>query len=193
MELALQQKLVARLCTDRAFREEFFADPARVAAHQGLTVAAEGLATLHPEQLRQFARLLRTRRLGEAGTALPLTRRALGFRFADLFKAYAIQGPPPGGRPGEDAVGFVRHLERQQAAHPVEPAWALSLARYEAAGVTAEWLGRRRLMVRRFPHSIRRLITAFEAGGVPEGDFSGWTLAVWCCASASQKPRHWLW
>jgi hypothetical protein len=193
MELALQQKLVARLCTDRAFREEFFAAPAKVAAHQGLTVAAEGLATLHPEQLRQFARLLRTRRLGEAGTALPLTRRALGFGFADLFKAYAIQGPPPGERPGEDAVAFVDFMERQTATQPLEPAWVRSLARYEAARVEAEWLGQRKLVVRRFPHALRRLLAAFAAGGVPEGSFSGWTLAVWCCASSGRKPRHWLW
>lgn len=193
MELALQQKLVARLCTDRAFREEFFAAPAQVAAHEGLTVAAEGLASLHPEQLRQFARLLRTRRLGEAGEALPLTRRALGFRFADLFKAFAIQGLPPGEHMGEDAVAFVNFLEQQAVTQPLEPAWVRSLARYEATRVEAEWLGRRKLVVRQFPHALRRLLPAFAAGGVPEGDFSGWTLAVWCCASSGQRPRHWLW
>ena len=95
MELALQQQLVARLCTDRTFREEFFADPQKVAAHAGLTVAAEGLAQLHPEQLRQFARLLRTRRLGEVAVSLPLTRQALGPQFGESFKRYALQGPPP--------------------------------------------------------------------------------------------------
>ena len=59
MELALQQKLVARLASDREFREKFFADPARVAASEGLTVAAEALAQIHHEQLRQLARVLR--------------------------------------------------------------------------------------------------------------------------------------
>lgn len=193
MELALQQKLFVRLCTDRAFREEFFAAPAKVAAREGLTVAAEGLAELHPEQLRQFARLLRTRRLGEAGSALPLTRRALGFRFADLFKAYAIQGPPPGERAGEDAVAFVDFMQQHAATQPLEPAWVMSLARYESARVEAEWLGQRKLIVRQFPHALRRLLTAFEAGRVPEGDFSGWTLAVWGRAASGQKPGHWLW
>ncbi len=193
MELALQQKLVARLCTDRAFREEFLAAPAQIAAREGLTVAAEGLAALPPEQLRQFARLLRTRRLGEAGEALPLTRCALGFRFADLFKAFTIQGLPSGVRVGEDAVAFVRFLGQQAATQPLQPAWVLSLARYEAARVEAEWLGRRGLVVRQYPHALRRLLAACEGGRAPEGDFSGWTLAVWCCATSAQRPRHWLW
>jgi len=193
MELARQQQLFARLCTDRGFREEFFAAPAQVAAREGLTVAAEGLASLPPEQLRQFARLLRTRRLGEVGLALPLTRRVLGMRFVELFKDYAIQGPPPGERPGEDAQAFVEFLHRGAAGTPVEPAWAMSLARYEAAKVQAQWLGRRKLIMRRFPHALRRLVADMAGGAKPEGDYSGWTFAVWCCASSNQEPRHWLW
>ena len=193
MELARQQQLFARLCTDRGFREEFFAAPKQVAAREGLTVAAEGLAALHPEQLRQFARLLRTRRLAEVGMALPLTRRVLGIRFAELFKNYAIQGPPAGERAGEDAQAFVEFLHQGGAVVPPEPAWVISLARYEAAKVQAEWLGRRKLILRRFPHALRRLLADLANGVEPEGDYSGGALAVWCCMSSSQEPRHWLW
>ena len=45
MELALQQKLLARLVTERSFREQFFADPARVAAADPQTIRQ--LFTVH--------------------------------------------------------------------------------------------------------------------------------------------------
>ena len=125
MELALQQKLVAQLASDRAFRETFFADPARVAASEGLT--GEALSQSHCEQLRQFARVLQHRRLAQVGELLPLTHKALGTRFADLFHNYAIT-PPSGTRPCEDALGFVRHLKQHAATEGLEPAWSLSLA-----------------------------------------------------------------
>lgn len=191
MELALQQKLVARLATDREFREKFFADPARVAASEGLTVAAEGLAQIHQEQLRQFARLLRTRRLAQAGLRLPLTRKALGPRFADHFRNYAVNPPPAGQRPSEDAIAFAHYLEARAAEHGLEPAWALSLARYEAARIEAEWHNRR-LVVRFLPHAVRRLAELLAAGAVPEGSLRRLTLAIWWRASAASRLKHWL-
>jgi len=193
MELIRQQKLVVQLCTDHALLEEFLAAPAQVTTREGLTVGAESLAKLNPGQLRQFARLLRMRRLEEAGTALPLTRRALGHRFAELFTAYALQNPPPGKRLGQDAIAFVNYLQQSNPTKPLNPVWLMSLASYEAARVEVEWLGQRKLLVRKFPHALRRLLKAFEADGVPKGDFSGWTLAVWCSSSSGRQPRHWLW
>jgi len=191
MELALQQKLVARLATDREFREKFFADPVRVAASEGLTVAAEGLAQLHQEQLRQFARLLRTRRLAQVSLRLPLTPKALGPRFVDCFRNYAVNPPPPGRRPSEDAIAFAEHLEDHAAAPGLEPAWALSLVRYEAARIEAEWHNRR-LVVRCLPHAVRRLAELLTAGTVPEGSQRRPTLAVWWRASAASRLKHWL-
>lgn len=191
MELALQQKLVARLATDREFRERFFADPARVAANEGLTVAAEGLAQIHQEQLRQFARLLRTRRLAQAGLRLPLTRMALGLRFADHFRNYAVNPQPPGQRPSEDAIGFARFLDARAAEHSLDPAWAVSLARYEAAKIEAEWHGRR-LVVRFLPHAVRLLATLLAAGEVPPGSYRRRSPAIWWRASATSRLKHWL-
>lgn len=191
MELALQQKLVARLATDREFREKFFADPARVAASEGLTVAAEGLAQIHQEQLRQFARLLRTRRLAQVGLRLPLTRKALGPRFVDLFRNYAVNPPPAVQRPSEDAIAFARFIEAHAAEHGLEPAWALSLARYEAARLQAEWHNRR-LVIRILPHAVRRLTELLAAGAVPEGSHRRATFAIWWRASAGSRLKHWL-
>lgn len=191
MELALQQKLLARLVTDREFREQFFADPARVAAHEGLTVAAEGLAQLHHEQLRQLARLLRTRRLAQVGLRLPLTRKALGPRFADCFRNYAVNPLPPGQRPSEDAISFAQYLEGHAAERGLEPEWALSLARYEAAKIEAEWHGRR-LVVRWLPHAVKQLAALLAAGEVPPGSYERRSPAIWWRASASSRLKHWL-
>ncbi|MBI5802120.1 MAG: hypothetical protein HZA92_15525 [Verrucomicrobia bacterium] len=190
MELALQQKLVARLASDREFREKFFADPARVAASEGLTVAAEALAQIHHEQLRQLARVLRRRRLAQAGVQLPLTRKALGMRFADLFRNYAVS-PPPGKHPFEDALSFTRYLDNHAAAQGLEPKWARSLARYEAAQLEATWLGRR-LVLRCLPHAIKRLATLLAAGDVPEGSYRRLSLALWWRSSAHSRLKHWL-
>lgn len=190
MELALQQKLVARLVTDREFREQFFADPARVAASEGLTVAAESLAQIHQEQVRQLSRVLRRRRLAQVGVQLPLTRKALGTRFADLFRHYAVS-PPPGRRPFEDALAFARFLAAHAVAQPLEPHWALSLARYEAARLEATWLGRR-LLVRVLPHAVKPLAALLAAGEVPPGSYQRRSTAVWWRASAASRLRHWL-
>lgn len=190
MELARQQKLVARLAIDRAFRETFFADPSRVAASEGLTGAAEALVKIHHEQLRQLARVLRRRRLGQVGVQLPLTRKALGSRFGDLFRNYAV-APPPGTRPFEDALGFVRHLVKHASAQGLEPDWALSLARYEAAQLEATWLNRR-MVICFLPHGVGKLAALLAKGDVPPGSHRRPTLALWWRTSSRSRLKHWL-
>lgn len=190
MELALQQKLVAQLVTDREYREKFFADPARVAASQGLTVAAESLVHLHHEQVRQLARVLRRRRLTQVGIQLPLTRKALGARFADLFRNYAVT-PPPGRRSFEDALGFAEFLEQHAAAQGLDPQWSLSLVRYEAAQLEAAWLGRR-LVVRFLPHTVKKLAALLATGEVPAGSYQGFCPALWWRSSTHSRLKHWL-
>ena len=190
MELALQQKLVAQLASDRAFRETFFADPARVAPSEGLTGAGEALSQSHCEQLRQFARVLQHRRLAQVGELLPLTHKALGTRFADLFHNYAIT-PPSGMRPCEDALGFVRHLKQHAATEGLEPAWSLSLARYEAAQIEATWLDER-LVFRCLPHAVRKLSALLAVGDVPAGSYRRLSLALWWRTSTRSRLKHWL-
>lgn len=190
MELALQQKLVARLVTNREFREQFFANPARVAASEGLSVAAEALAQIQPEQVRQLARGQRRRRLAQAGVQLPLTRKALGARFADLFRNYAVT-PPPGRHPFEDALGFARYLEQHGSAPLLEPQWALSLVRYEAAQLEATWLGRR-VVFRCLPHAVKQLAALLAVGDVPAGSYRRLSPALWWRASAHGRLKHWL-
>ena len=176
MELALQQKLVARLASDRAFREKFFADPARVAASEGLSLAAEALVQIHQEQLRQLARVLRRRRLAQVGVQLPLTRKALGARFADLFRNYAVS-PAPGQHPYEDALGFARHLEQHAAT--------------QGLVLEATWLGRR-LVLRCLPHAVKQLAALLAVGDVPAGSYQRFSPALWWRASGSSRLKHWL-
>jgi hypothetical protein len=188
MELARQQKLIARLAIDRAFRETFFADPARVAANEGLTGAAEALVKIHHEQLRQLTRVLRRRRMAQVGEQLPLTRKALGSHFADLFRNYAVT-PPPGTRPFEDALGFARHLGKQASSQGLDPSWALSLARYEAAHLEATWTNRR-LVVCFLPHGVKKLAALLATGDAPPGSYRRLTLAVWWRATSKSRLAH---
>ncbi|MEN9575999.1 MAG: hypothetical protein RL514_3854 [Verrucomicrobiota bacterium] len=189
MELALQQKLVARLVTDRAFREKFFADPARVAASEGLTVAAESLAQIQPEQVRLLTRVHRRRRLAQAGMQLPLTRKALGARFADLFRNYAVT-PPPGKHPFEDALGFAAYLAANAGPPTLEHAWMGSLVRYEAAHLAATWQ-RKKFIGRVFPHAIGQLVELLATGEVPVGEYRRTTLAIWWRSSNRARLKHW--
>lgn len=190
MELALQQKLLARLATHREFREQFFADPARVAASEGLTVAAESLTRLQHEQVKQLSRVLRRRRLGQVGVHLPLTRKALGARFSDLFRNYAVH-PVPGPRVWEDALGFARFIEAHAAEHGLNPAWAVSLARYEAAQLEATWL-RPKFQFCIFPHAVKKLAALLPKGEVPPGEHRRFTPALWWRPSGNSRLGHWL-
>ena len=189
MELALQQKLVARLVTDREFREKFFAAPARVAASEGLSVAAESLAQIQPEQVRQLARVHRRRRLAQAGVQLPLTRKALGARFADLFRNYAVT-PPPGKHPFEDALGFAAYLAAHAAPPTLEHAWMGSLVRYEAAQLAATWRGKK-FTSRVFPHAVGQLAKLLPLGEVPAGEYRRATVAIWWRSTHRARLKHW--
>lgn len=190
MELARQQKLLARLATQREFREQFFADPARVAASEGLTVAAESLARLSHEQVKQLSRVLRRRRLGQVGVQLPLTRKALGPLFSELFRNYAVH-PVPGPRAWEDALGFARFIEKHAQEHGIEPAWAVSLARYEATQLEATWQ-RPKYLFRTFPHAVKKLAAFLTAGEVPPGEHRKFTPALWWRPAVNSRLGHWL-
>ncbi len=190
MDLARQQKLVAQLVSDHTFCEAFFAAPARVAASEGLAVASQSMAQIHPEQVREFARFQRDRRLAQAEAHLPLTRKALGKRFADLFHSYSLV-PPPGTRRFEDALGFVQHLDQHAEANGLEPEWALSLARYEAAQIEAVWLDRR-LVFRCLPHAVKKLAAMLAAGEVPEGYCRRISPVLWWRIFPDSRLKHWL-
>ena len=189
MELACQEQLIARLATDREFREAFFTDPARVAATEGWTAAVEALGPLHHEQMRQFARLLRTRRLALVGQRLPGTRKALGPRFGEVFRYYAVLTAPPGETADQDAQRFAKYLGEYAGEHELSPAWVLSLARYEALGLQAEAKGRQ-FTVRVFPHAVKKLMALLAAGEVPPGEYRRKTTAIWWRAAARRRLRH---
>jgi len=134
MELAAEQKLLARVYTDSTLRNRFFADPVGIGAAFGLSPdTARQLAALPKDQVHQFTKALRRHRLESVFEELPLSRKLFGRRFAELFKDYVVKHQlPENGFPWKDAVQFVRHAI-QNAKPSVEVArWELEFMRYEA-------------------------------------------------------------
>jgi hypothetical protein len=122
------------------------------------------------------------------GKHLPVTRRVMGDSFATHFRRYAVHHTPKGSvRPREDAAAFAIFLERASRSDPVEPPWAVEVARYEAAWLAAAAPGFR-WIVRCFRYPIPHLPRdpaqeSFEPLPQP-------TLAIWCRLSRRSRLRH---
>jgi hypothetical protein len=196
------QRLLGRLWTDAEFRARFRADPRGVGAEAGLSAEeAERLAGADLQaQVEEFARALTAKRAGEVARLLPLTRTALGPRFAPLFRRFAGGGTPSGTKKHrDDAVSFARSLadpaggrssapEPTPAAGRLPPPWLVDLARFEAA-----WLEstdpRCRFLLRFFRRPVRAVAAAVARGEDPAGLPSGPSLCVWWRPSAGAHAR----
>jgi hypothetical protein len=174
MGLAEVQGVLARLYVDPSLRDRFFASPAAVGAELGLDAEeARDLARIPRRQVEQFADSLRRKRREQVRGVIPITARALGRAFAALFERYADESPPRGSKADlDDAIGFVDTLRRW--ADPIEPAWAVDLARYELAWRQAARSGRIPI-VRMFRFPVARL----AIGPEPEPVARRATLACW--------------
>lgn len=130
MSLSDLQAVQARLYTDAAFRERFFADPAGKLAGLPLTAAERAaLAALDRGQLERFARSLCRKRLAEVRESLPGCARLLGAAFEPAFAAHRDRrGDFPETR--LDAIALARELA--VAPPPGSPAWLPDCARLEA-------------------------------------------------------------
>lgn len=72
------ERFLARLYTERAFREAFLADPAAVGASEGLSAEeCRAVAAVPPDQLSRAARSFAHKRNGKARPA-SLLRRLFG-------------------------------------------------------------------------------------------------------------------
>jgi hypothetical protein len=172
MGLAEIQGILARLYVDSKLRDRFFSEPAAVGAELGLDAAeAQQLACLSRPQVEQFAASLRSKRRDQVCRVVPTAARAMGPRFASLFEQYAAGSPPRGSKADlDDAAGFVDALRR--LAEPLEPAWAVDLARYELAwrqAARAGWLP----IVRAFRYPVTRLVPGAEPI-TPQTTFAFW-------------------
>ncbi len=145
MELAKLQQILARLYTDRGFRERFFNDPFAVAAELGLSpIEVDRLRDLLGAQVGFFASSLVRKRLNEVRKLLPLSSRVLGRTFESLFWRYAETHTLKALKPDEqDAVAFSSYIVREARSKNLDPPWSVDVARYEAARVEVLALGRR--------------------------------------------------
>jgi hypothetical protein len=111
--LAELEGALARLYTDDALRERFFADPAREAATLGLSGdEAARLAASDRGRIDLFADTLRVKRFGEVSRLLPRTLAAAGEeRFRQLFFEFATTFVPEGvHKHTADALAFASRL-----------------------------------------------------------------------------------
>lgn len=192
MGLEAVQKTLARLYTDGAFRERFFADPERTGATTGVTSEeARSLSGMESE-VRCFARSLHRKRLNEAAAMLPLTKHALGKEFEPLFLSYASTVVPVGVRKHrDDALGFVRHVERVRVPGAL-PGWALDLARYEAGWLRARQPGVR-CVSRTFRYPVVAMLGRLTAGERIVHPMPRRGLALWVRFLPRGKVQHWVW
>lgn len=105
--------------------------------------AAADLAALGgaPERWLLYRRMVRNRFGDFIAAALPRTRAALGAaRFEACVAAFLASAPPSTRYLREVSPAFVRYLETARPPAVAEPAWALDLARYEAARAEAAYL-----------------------------------------------------
>ena len=190
MGLAKLQGVLARLYTDAALRERFFANPEGVSEVLGLSSdEAQQLARMSAPQVNFFANSLKRKRLNEVHRMLPLTCRVLGKRFGALFRRYADTHAPSGVKKHlEDAIAFSRFVEQAAAEAGIEP-WVVDLLRYEAAWLKV-WEPTFRWMALGFGFPVGRLTQTLAQGngaGVPQQQP---TIALWFRVLQRGRLRH---
>ena len=190
MGLAQVQQLLAQLYTDATLRERFLRE--RQAVAEAFDLSAEEVhqvSQLSARQLTFFAHSLQRKRLNGVGKLLPLTKRALGARFADLFAQHAVTCVPRGARRSRaDAVRFAAYVEEIARRDGLEPPWVVELLRYEAARLTAAD-PRSRCTIRWFRRPIGTLVRQARQGDRVPSSSTRPTIALWFRLS----PRRRLW
>lgn len=169
MELAASQKLQAHLYTDSLLRKRFYADPVTVGAQFGLSEAASlQLAKLPQDQVKEFTKQLRRKRLKDVSAHLPRFVRLLGRDFGELFKQYVLKTPPPADQVAwQDALRFTAFVLDQPKKLGLDPPWARHLLRYEAARIRTA-LGEEAIQMLWFPCRIRGAVRELESNLKPE-------------------------
>ena len=185
MGLAEVQGALARLYIDPKLRDRFFDDPSVVGAELSLSAEeAQSLATIPRRQVELFADSLRHKRLDQVRRVIPIAAEAIGGRrFSALFDRHATDSPPRGSKADlVDAVGFVEALRHW--VYPVDPAWAVDLARYELAWRQAV-RGTRTPITRIFRFPVAELARGRHPGPVAPRA----TLALWW--KPTRRGRVW--
>jgi hypothetical protein len=185
MGLSEVQRVLAQLYIDASLRDRFFADATVIGVSLGLsTEESLQLQRVPRPQLEQFAGSLRGKRRDQVRRILPMAARTLGGTFIAIFERYVEESPPRGSKADiDDAVAFVAVIGRW--ADPIEPAWAVDLARYELAWRQAEragWMPSGRA----FRYPVARL----AAGREPKPVVPRATFACWWRFTRRGSVRH---
>lgn len=173
MGLAQVQEAMARLYTDAALRERFFADPHAGGEALGLSSGdTQQLAQLSRSQVTSFARSLRNKRLLDVVKQLPRTGSLLGERFVELFQRYTGTATPVGTRRQRvDALGFAGLIEQLALTEEIP----LEVA--DAARIEAAWL--------KMADPTRRGAACWLRNPTP-------SLAVWFRPTRRGRLRHFV-
>src|SRR5215207_7492741 len=139
MGLAQVQGFLAELYTEAGLRTRFLVAPETVAGEYGLSSEeTQQIRQLSAEQVAFFAGSLQRKRLNGVAGLLPLSRRALGESFAELFMEFADTFVPCGtSKHRQDARAFAEFVERMAKGRQIGSPWVLDLMRYEAAVLAA--------------------------------------------------------
>ena len=189
MELAQQQRLLARLYTNSALRQRFFAEPQAVLRELGMDASsASTLAAGSPTEIQFFAHSLQRKRLGDVAKVLPRTRLLLDGHFETLFLEYADKPVPPGPPQGRaDALAFASFVQRSAQTEPLLSAWAAHVVRYEAARLRAI---DSRFLVRFFRYPVRALQQVSSARAIVPPLRPQTTFACWFRLTRSGRLRQ---
>ncbi len=192
MGLTEVQSVLARLYTDAAWREAFFAEPLQTGGTAGLTPEeAAQLAKMEASDVAFFALTLHQKRLKQIHKLLPLSRRAYGQNFDACFRAYAEGYLPDGTKKHrDDATSFAKYLKKNRPSDA--PDYADTVLRYEAT-----WLLARQpkpvLRVCRFRYALKPLLRSLSTPDAKPQAVARESLAVWMHLAPSAELYHWIW
>ncbi|HEX3246401.1 MAG TPA: hypothetical protein VHX16_13415 [Chloroflexota bacterium] len=190
MGLVQVQGLLAQLYTDAKLRERFFSDTHAVSEGYGLSPdEARQLSQISPTQVTFFADSLRRKRHNGIAKLLPLSARALGERFAELFTEFADTFVPSGAnKQRQDARAFASFIEGIAQGRQMGPPWVIELLRYEAAELAASD-PTSHCVIRWFREPISALVQRSADLQVPLQS-SRHTLAIWFRLLPGRRPWH---
>ena len=181
--------VLARLFTDEDFRVRFFADPIGVGKSLGLDESeSKRLASLDQTRVDAFAASLYRKRAGDVAKSLPLTRRALGTSYLNLFQRFVNESAAVGRE--DESASFADYVCRNVGSEPSFASWLGDLARYEVTYRLVSARPSQLLVIKVFRYPVARIASELARGGTIAGVRSQLCLAVWFRFGIGRMLHH---
>lgn len=173
------QNVMARLATERAYRECFAAEAAVEGKKAGLTgEEVEQLVELLPSAIPQFSRSLLRKRQGEVRELLPASAAALGDLFWALFEEFGSDHPTHGRqRRRDDALEFADWLLSRESLPPTDVPLR-EILEFERCDL-AVWTMKRGIRALFFRHDLGEMLIKLRNGEAEVRYTGPPMLAVW--------------